>query len=407
MFRLHTNVLVQKAVPRKCMLKRNFSHYLNKSPQSTSVQVPKCNRNWIIYYNCNNKSKYLSTAFINDLCYRQIYNSTKKLLNKDEKENTQQISRIKNALNPYLDLMRLDRPVGTLLIFWPCGWSIALAAAPGSLPDFYYLSLFAAGALLMRGAGCTINDMLDRDIDSKVERTKYRPLVTRKISTWDTWNFLAAQLGLSLVILLQFNWNSILLGASCLGLVITYPLMKRVTYWPQFFLGLTLNWGALLGWCSIHGTVDWVSCLPLYCAGICWTIIYDTIYAHQDKIDDIVQGTKSTAIRFGEKTKRWLSGFAAVMMTNLGAVGFICDQTWPYYTSLGIIAAHVSHQIYSLDIHDPMDCAKKWRANNQLGMLLFLGIVLGTLAKEKSTRNTVEKSTTKELTHLPPSSVGF
>lgn len=237
MFRVQS-LLFQNTVTVVSRKKRNFTNYLKKLPQ-TLVQVPKCNNKQIIYHKY---SKNFIPALINDVCYRQLYNSTNKVAQKDE-ENRQKISGIRNALTPYFDLMRLDRPVGTLLIFWPCGWSIALASAPGSLPDFYTLGLFAAGALLMRGAGCTINDMLDRDIDSKVERTRYRPLVTRKISAFDTWNFLAAQLGLSLVILLQFNWNSIVLGASCLGLVITYPLMKRVTYWPQFFLGLTLNWG--------------------------------------------------------------------------------------------------------------------------------------------------------------------
>lgn len=234
MFRVQTTFLFRKTVPvvsRKCMTKRNITNYLKMLPQ-TSVQVPKYQSKQIIN---NNKSKHLWPALINQMCCRQLYNSTNKLVHKNEEK--QKISRIRNALNPYLDLMRLDRPVGTLLIFWPCGWSIALAAAPGSLPDFYYLSLFAAGALLMRGAGCTINDMLDRDIDAKVERTRYRPLVTRKISAYDTWNFLAAQLGLSLVILLQFNWNSILLGASCLGLVITYPLMKQSHIGLNFSLG--------------------------------------------------------------------------------------------------------------------------------------------------------------------------
>ncbi|CAD6992812.1 unnamed protein product [Ceratitis capitata] len=161
--------------------------------------------------------------------------------------------------------------------------SIALSANAGCWPDWKMLGLFATGALIMRGAGCTINDLWDKDIDAKVERTP--------------------QLSLGLLVLLQLNWQSIVLGASSLGLVITYPLMKRITYWPQLVLGMAFNWGALLGWCATQGAVNWEACLPLYLSGICWTIVYDTIYAHQDKFDDIQIGVKSTALRFGENTK--------------------------------------------------------------------------------------------------------
>jgi len=281
--------------------------------------------------------------------------------------------------------MRFDRPVGTMLLFWPCGWSIALSAEAGHLPDLYTLGLFAAGAFVMRGAGCTINDMWDKDIDAKVERTKSRPLVNGQIQPFDAWNFLAAQLGVGLTILLQLNWNSIVLGASSLGLVIVYPLMKRVTYWPQLILGLTFNWGALLGWCATQGSVWWPACLPLYAAGVCWTIVYDTIYAHQDKVDDVLLGVKSTAIRFGDNTKLWLTGFSAAMMGNLALVGNVCDLTWPYYASLAVIGSHIGHQIYSLDIHNPKDCANKFFSNHQVGLLLFLGIVMGIWLKDSQT----------------------
>ncbi|KAL0273408.1 UNVERIFIED_CONTAM: hypothetical protein PYX00_006076 [Menopon gallinae] len=186
-------------------------------------------------------------------------------------------------IKPYLKLMRIDRPIGSWLLFWPCGWSIAMAAESGSLPDLSMLALFGLGALIMRGAGCTINDMWDRDIDAKVMRTKDRPLVTGEISPFQALVFLGGQLTIGLIILLQLNWYSVFLGASSLALVIFYPLMKRVTYWPQLFLGCTFNWGALLGWSAIHGSCDWSICLPLYISGICWTIVYDTIYAQQDK----------------------------------------------------------------------------------------------------------------------------
>ncbi|XP_077157131.1 4-hydroxybenzoate polyprenyltransferase, mitochondrial isoform X2 [Paroedura picta] len=229
------------------------------------------------------------------------------------------------ALQPYLRLMRLDKPIGTWLLYLPCTWSIGLAAEPGCLPSLYTLLLFGTGAVLMRGAGCTINDMWDQDYDKKVARTACRPLAAGKISTFQSLVFLGGQLTLALGILLCLNYYSIVLGAASLSLVVTYPLMKRITYWPQLVLGLTFNWGALLGWSAIRGSCDWSVCLPLYFSGVLWTLIYDTIYAHQ---------------------------------------------------------------IYTLDIHSPEDCWKKFSANRTVGLLLFLGIVLGNLQKKKNTDGT-------------------
>lgn len=247
--------------------------------------------------------------------------------------------------NPYARLMRIDRPIGSWLLFWPCGWSIALSAPAGCWPDLWTLTLFGAGAFIMRGAGCTINDMWDRDIDGKVARTRNRPLVAGELTSADAWFFLGAQLGVGLLILLELNWYSIVLGASSLGLVIIYPLMKRITHWPQLVLGMTFNWGALLGWSATQGSVMWSACLPLYVAGVCWTIVYDTIYAHQDKVDDALLGIKSTAIRFGDNTKLWLSGFSTAMIGGLVASGMVCEQTWPYYSAVGVISAHLAHQV--------------------------------------------------------------
>ncbi|XP_058454221.1 4-hydroxybenzoate polyprenyltransferase, mitochondrial [Malaya genurostris] len=298
-----------------------------------------------------------------------------------DKENEPKGLLQKLGKNPYARLMRIDRPIGSWLLFWPCGWSIALSAPAGCWPDPLMLALFGTGAFIMRGAGCTINDMWDKDIDAKVARTKGRPLVSGQLSQSDAWVFLSAQLGFGLLILLQLNWYSIVLGASSLGLVIVYPLMKRVTYWPQLVLGMTFNWGALLGWSATQGSVLWSACLPLYLAGVCWTIVYDTIYAHQDKVDDILLGIKSTAIRFGDRTKLWLTGFSTAMIGSLITAGMVCEQTWPYYSSLGVITAHLAHQIYSLNIDNPTDCATKFISNHQVGLILFLGIVLGTLYK--------------------------
>ncbi|XP_023175755.2 4-hydroxybenzoate polyprenyltransferase, mitochondrial [Drosophila hydei] len=303
------------------------------------------------------------------------------------------LQELADATKPYAQLMRIDRPIGTYLLFWPCGWSIALSADAGCWPDFTMLGLFATGALIMRGAGCTINDMWDKDIDAKVERTRTRPLASGQITQFDAIVFLSAQLSLGLLVLVQLNWQSILLGASSLGLVITYPLMKRVTYWPQLVLGMCFNWGALLGWCATQGSVNLQACLPLYLSGVCWTIVYDTIYAHQDKLDDLQIGVKSTALRFGENTKVWLSGFTAAMLAGLTSAGYACDQTLPYYAAVGIVGAHLVQQIYSLNIDNPSDCAKKFLSNQQVGLILFLGIVLGTLLKSDDTKKQSTAST--------------
>ncbi|XP_062702532.1 4-hydroxybenzoate polyprenyltransferase, mitochondrial-like [Aedes albopictus] len=306
--------------------------------------------------------------------------------------------------SPYGRLMRVDRPIGSWLLFWPCGWSIALSAPAGCWPDLWMLTLFGTGAFIMRGAGCTINDMWDRDIDGKVARTKTRPLVAGELSAADAWFFLGAQLGVGLLILLELNWYSILLGASSLGLVIIYPLMKRITHWPQLVLGMTFNWGALLGWSATQGSVDWSACLPLYAAGVCWTIVYDTIYAHQDKVDDALLGIKSTAIRFGDNTKLWLSGFTTAMIGGLVTSGVVCEQTWPYYSAVGVISAHLAHQIYSLNIDNPTDCATKFISNHQVGLILFLGIVLGTLYKGYSQQRATSSSSSSSSSSSATSS---
>ncbi|KAM8885408.1 4-hydroxybenzoate polyprenyltransferase, mitochondrial isoform 1-T2 [Spinachia spinachia] len=287
------------------------------------------------------------------------------------------------AVQPYLRLMRLDKPIGTWLLYLPSTWSIALAADPGCLPHLGMLTLFGAGALLMRGAGCTINDMWDKDFDKKVSRTASRPIASGQISQMQALIFLGGQLSLALGVLLCLNYYSIALGAASLCLVVSYPLMKRITHWPQLVLGLTFNWGALLGWSAVRGFCDWSVCLPLYFSGVMWTLMYDTIYAHQDKEDDVKIGVKSTAVLFNEQTKPWLSGFAAAMMSGLVVAGLNAEQTLPYYAALSAVAAHLTHQIYTLDLNKPEDCWKKFSSNRNLGLLLLLGIVAGNLWKER------------------------
>ncbi|KAG2662735.1 4-hydroxybenzoate polyprenyltransferase, mitochondrial-like [Panicum virgatum] len=286
---------------------------------------------------------------------------------------------IPEAARPYAMLARLDKPIGTWLLAWPCMWSITIAAMPGQLPDFKMLALFGCGAVLLRGAGCTVNDLLDRDIDNKVERTKSRPFASGVLTPLQGVGFLGFQLLLGLGILLQLNNYSRILGASSLLLVFSYPLMKRFTFWPQAYLGLTFNWGALLGWAAIKESLDPAVVLPLYTAGICWTLVYDTIYAHQDKEDDLKVGVRSTALRFGDLTKYWISGFGAACLGSLALSGYNADLGWPYYPFLCAAAAQLAWQISTVELSNRSDCNRKFVSNKWFGALVFSGILFGRL----------------------------
>ncbi|WZZ75964.1 hypothetical protein YC2023_087334 [Brassica napus] len=277
----------------------------------------------------------------------------------------------------YAKLARLDKPIGTWLLAWPCMWSIALAADPGSLPSFKMMGLFGCGAILLRGAGCTINDLLDQDIDTKVDRTRLRPIASGLLTPFQGLQFLLLQLLLGLGILLQLNNYSRVLGASSLFLVFSYPLMKRFTFWPQAFLGLTINWGALLGWAAVKGSVEPAVVLPLYLSGICWTLVYDTIYAHQDKEDDVKVGVKSTALRFGDNTKLWLTGFGTASMGLLALSGLSADLGWQYYASLVAASGQLGWQIGTADLSSRPDCSRKFVTNKWFGAIIFSGVVLG------------------------------
>lgn len=262
-----------------------------------------------------------------------------------------------------------------------------MATPAGSLPNAYYLSLFAVGALAMRGAGCTVNDLLDRKYDALVTRTRNRPIASGAISVKSGIVFLAAELSVAAAILFQFDWYSIALGSSSLLLVGIYPLCKRFTNWPQLVLGLTFNWGVLLGWSVVGaGHLYLPALLPLYASAISWTLIYDTIYAHQDREDDIALGLKSTAIAFGDKTKYWLSGLSVAMTSSLIMSGIASNQMWPYYSAVALTSAHLVHQIVTLDINDRDNCWKLFRRNAQIGILLFVGIVMSTYLKESKTK---------------------
>ncbi len=278
------------------------------------------------------------------------------------------------AAQPYLRLARLDRPIGTWLLLFPCWWALALAwAATGQVPSPLLPVLFAVGALVMRGAGCTYNDIVDRDFDAKVARTATRPIPSGQVSVKQALGFLALQLAIGFVILLQFNGFTIWLGVASLALVFTYPFMKRITYWPQAWLGLTFNWGALMGWAALTGGLAWPPVL-LYLAGIAWTLGYDTIYAHQDKEDDALIGVKSTALKLGAATKTWLALFYAAALLLMLAAGAVAGIAWPYYLGLAGAAVHLLWQIARVKTDDPTDCLAKFKANRFVGWILLAGI---------------------------------
>lgn len=234
---------------------------------------------------------------------------------------------------PYARLARLDRPIGTWLLLFPCWWSIALAA-PGFATGLWLFVLHGLGALLMRGAGCTYNDIVDREFDRQVARTADRPIASGAVSVKKAVVFMFAQMALAFVILLQFNFFAIMVGVASLILVFTYPLMKRITWWPQFFLGLAFNWGALLGYASATGTLDWAPVL-LYVAGIFWTLGYDTIYAHQDKEDDVLVGVKSSALRLGESSRVGIGLFYAGAVLLLAAMDRVAGLGLAFELALG------------------------------------------------------------------------
>ena len=252
------------------------------------------------------------------------------------------------------------------------------------LPDAPLLAVVGVGALVMRGAGCTINDIWDRDIDRQVARTKSRPLASGALTVPQAVAALAAQLALGLGVLCQLNHASVLLGAASLPLVALYPYMKRVTNWPQLVLGMTFNWGALLGWTAVTGELNLAVTLPLYAAGIAWTLVYDTIYAIQDKVDDAKLGLHSTALHFGSRVVPILSTFAACTVAALALTGSQIGAGPVFYAvAVGGGGAHLAWQLLTLQPHNSADCAAKFRSNKYFGAIVFGAIVFDRLLAHK------------------------
>ena len=278
---------------------------------------------------------------------------------------------------PYLRLARTDRPIGTWLLLLPCWWSTALAAiANGNrVPDLRLLALFAIGAIAMRGAGCTWNDILDRDLDAQVERTRSRPIPSRQVSVSAAFAFLALLSLIGLAVLVQMNRFTIATGIASLAIVAIYPLAKRVTNWPQSVLGLAFSWGALMGWAAVFARLD-PPALVLYAGTILWVIGYDTIYAHQDRDDDAIVGVRSTARLFGAKTKLALLMFFTGAVLLIGVAGLLAGARWIFALGLLAFAAHLAWQVRRLDIDDPDLCLKLFRSNRDAGLILFAGLVL-------------------------------
>ena len=293
------------------------------------------------------------------------------------------------ATRPYLRLSRADRPIGTWLLLLPCWWGVALAAAadPGGwrLADLWVILGCAIGAFLMRGAGCTWNDLTDREFDAAVARARSRPLPSGQVTPRQAVVWMGAQAVLAAGVLFSFHPTAIALGVGSLLLVAIYPFAKRFTWWPQVFLGLAFNWGALLAWAAHAGRLDWPA-VVLWLAGIAWTLFYDTIYAHQDKEDDALIGVRSTARLFDRNTGRWLAAFliATVTLMSAAAVAALLPLENPLPLLLALAGAwgmgwHMLWQMRRLDIDDPATCLRLFRSNRDTGLIAALFLAAAAL----------------------------
>jgi 4-hydroxybenzoate polyprenyltransferase len=279
---------------------------------------------------------------------------------------------------PYGRLARWDRPIGIWLLMYPCWWSSALGTASEWGRLIGWVALFFIGALAMRGAGCTWNDIVDRKVDAKVERTRGRPLPAGEVTLRNAliWMVLQSLVGVAIL----FKLNKFAGGVALLSLVLVavYPAMKRFTYWPQIVLGLAFNWGALVGYAAVTGTLSRAA-LALYVGGVAWTLVYDTIYAMQDQRDDAIIGVGSTARRFADAPRRWLTLFAVLALVAWALAGHLAALGPGYFALLLVVALHFAWQIALLKPNDPADCLMRFKSNNWLGLLLTAAIVAGHL----------------------------
>ena len=286
-----------------------------------------------------------------------------------------------NQLNLFIELTRLKKPIGYLLLFWPCAWGLTLIYDfTGSLNIyFYYLVLFFLGSVLMRSAGCIVNDILDRKFDKKVTRTKNRPIASGKISVQTGILYAFILCLLAFLVLINFNFFTIIIALASMPLAFTYPLMKRFTYWPQLFLGITFNYGLILGWTSISEQID-VAPIIFYLGAIFWTLGYDTIYGFQDIKDDEIIGVKSTSIKFKGTAKIFLILCYLSLISSLVVGGLVMNFNLIYFLLITIPVMHLFfYQINNFNSKNPTSCLRIFKSNNYLGIIIFLNILVGRL----------------------------
>lgn len=287
------------------------------------------------------------------------------------------------AARPYARLARLDRPIGTWLLLLPCWQGMALALAAGAAEfewrQVWLAVLFAIGALAMRGAGCTQNDIADRDVDGSVARTSDRPIPSGEVSLKQAILFMAGLMAIGGLVLIQLNWAAIIVGLISIPVAAIYPYMKRITWWPQLFLGFAFNWGALVGWTALAGELQ-LPAILLYLSGIFWTLGYDTIYAHQDKEDDALVGVKSTARLFKDYSRRWIMSFYAAQTGWLMLMGLFAGLHWIFIAGLGLTAWLLMRQAGDTDLNDPKACLAAFKSNRNIGLLVIASLLTAALA---------------------------
>tara|TARA_B100001093_G_scaffold118587_1_gene111184 strand:+ start:498 stop:1361 length:864 start_codon:yes stop_codon:yes gene_type:complete len=286
-----------------------------------------------------------------------------------------------NQINLFLELTRLKKPIGYMLLFWPCAWGLTLSFSFSQNLEiyFFYLFLFLSGSILMRSAGCIVNDIVDRNYDKKVSRTKYRPIASGKVSVKLGLSFTIVLCLAALCVLLNFNNLTILLALASMPLAFTYPLMKRFTYWPQLFLGVTFNYGLILGWTSFSNAIN-IEPIIFYLGAIFWTLGYDTIYGFQDIKDDEIIGLKSTSIKFKKNPYIFLFSCYSLFFSSLMLIGYLMQLNKYYYIFLILIFLQIFFfQLKKLNVKDASNCLNVFKSNNFLGLLIFTGLIVGKI----------------------------